>query len=134
MTLASACARSRAPIIRLSTTMPPRVLILKPNLIMGHPSTNWIDYRITCAPALTAIAGNIRTMTDAPKSALSILRTVFGYSSFRGEQAQIVDHIASGGDALVLMPTGGGKSLCYQLPALMRSGCGIVVSPLIALM
>ena len=67
-------------------------------------------------------------------SALSLLSTVFGYSSFRGAQAEIVDHVAGGGDALVLMPTGGGKSMCYQLPALMRKGCGIVVSPLIALM
>src|SRR5918993_54989 len=67
-------------------------------------------------------------------SALSLLRAVFGYSSFRGAQAEIVSHLAAGGDALVLMPTGVGKSLCYQLPALMRKGCGIVVSPLIALM
>jgi ATP-dependent DNA helicase RecQ len=67
-------------------------------------------------------------------SALDLLRRVFGHPGFRGEQAQIVEHVASGGDALVLMPTGGGKSLCYQLPALLRDGCGLVVSPLIALM
>lgn len=67
-------------------------------------------------------------------SALDLLRRVFGHPGFRGEQAQIVEHVAGGGDALVLMPTGGGKSLCYQLPALLREGCGLVVSPLIALM
>ena len=63
-----------------------------------------------------------------------ILRDVFGYPAFRGEQRDIVSHIAEGGDALVLMPTGGGKSLCYQIPALLRDGMGVVVSPLIALM
>jgi len=67
-------------------------------------------------------------------SALSTLREVFGFGAFRGEQADIVAHLVDGGDALVLMPTGGGKSLCYQLPALLREGTGIVVSPLIALM
>ncbi|HVT32915.1 MAG TPA: RecQ family ATP-dependent DNA helicase, partial [Rhodanobacteraceae bacterium] len=67
-------------------------------------------------------------------SALSILQTVFGYSAFRGEQQAIIEHVAGGGDALVLMPTGGGKSLCYQIPALLRRGTAIVVSPLIALM
>src|SRR4249919_384410 len=67
-------------------------------------------------------------------SALDLLRRIFGHREFRGEQAQIVEQVANGGDALVLMPTGGGKSLCYQLPALLREGCGIVVSPLIALM
>jgi ATP-dependent DNA helicase RecQ len=66
--------------------------------------------------------------------ALDLLQTVFGYPAFRGQQADIVDHVASGGDALVLMPTGGGKSLCYQIPALLRDGVGVVVSPLIALM
>jgi ATP-dependent DNA helicase RecQ len=70
-------------------------------------------------------------MSDA---ALAQLRHVFGFDSFRGEQARIVSHVADGGDALVLMPTGGGKSLCYQLPALLREGTAIVVSPLIALM
>ena len=63
-----------------------------------------------------------------------ILRDVFGYAAFRGAQQAIVEHVAAGGDALVLMPTGGGKSLCYQIPSLMRGGVGIVVSPLIALM
>ena len=67
-------------------------------------------------------------------SALTILQTVFGYPAFRGEQQAIIEHVASGGDALVLMPTGGGKSLCYQIPALLRDGTAIVVSPLIALM
>jgi len=63
-----------------------------------------------------------------------ILRDTFGYTSFRGAQQAIVEHVVAGGDALVLMPTGGGKSLCYQIPALMRKGVGIIVSPLIALM
>ncbi|HTF16269.1 MAG TPA: DNA helicase RecQ [Burkholderiales bacterium] len=66
--------------------------------------------------------------------ALSILESVFGFPSFVGKQGEIIEHVANGGDALVLMPTGGGKSLCFQIPALMREGCGIVVSPLIALM
>ncbi len=65
---------------------------------------------------------------------LHILRTTFGYESFRGQQQEVVEHVIDGGDALVLMPTGGGKSLCYQIPALARPGVGIVVSPLIALM
>jgi ATP-dependent DNA helicase RecQ len=69
-----------------------------------------------------------------PATPLEILQSVFGYAHFRGHQQAIVEHVAEGGDALVLMPTGGGKSLCYQIPALLRQGTGIVVSPLIALM
>jgi ATP-dependent DNA helicase RecQ len=65
---------------------------------------------------------------------LEVLRRVFGYAEFRGPQAEVISHVIAGGDALVLMPTGGGKSLCYQVPSLVRPGTGVVVSPLIALM
>ena len=67
-------------------------------------------------------------------SALEILKTVYGYDAFRGPQARIVDHIIAGNNAFVLMPTGGGKSLCYQIPAIVRPGMGLIVSPLLALM
>jgi len=67
-------------------------------------------------------------------TALDALRTVYGYDEFRGDQAAVVEQVISGGDAIVLMPTGGGKSVCYQVPALVREGTGLVVSPLIALM
>jgi ATP-dependent DNA helicase RecQ len=83
-------------------------------------------------------ASNIASARDrgvnAASDALAVLRAVFGLSGFRGAQEQIVRHVTGGGNCLVLMPTGGGKSLCYQLPSLTREGCGIVVSPLIALM
>src|SRR6201746_1819661 len=71
---------------------------------------------------------------DTTARALSVLNAVFGLPAFRGAQEKIVRHVSGGGNCLVLMPTGGGKSLCYQLPSLLRDGCGIVVSPLIALM
>lgn len=67
-------------------------------------------------------------------TAHEVLSEIFGYPEFRGDQADIIDHVTHGGDCLVLMPTGGGKSLCYQIPALLRDGVGVVVSPLIALM
>ena len=77
----------------------------------------------------------MKSVQDAANdSALDVLRSVWGYQTFRGRQHAIVNHVAAGHDALVLMPTGGGKSLCYQVPALLRPGCAIVVSPLIALM
>src|SRR5690606_19192602 len=67
-------------------------------------------------------------------TALQILQKTYGYNVFRGEQAAVIDHVAAGGHACVLMPTGGGRSLCYQIPSLLRPGVGIIVSPLIALM
>lgn len=72
--------------------------------------------------------------TDQRPAALETLRRVFGYDAFRGFQQEVIAHLTAGGDALVLMPTGGGKSLCYQIPALLRDGVAVVVSPLIALM
>ena len=72
--------------------------------------------------------------TGANRTPESVLREVFGFTTFRGSQRAVIEQVAAGGDAVVLMPTGGGKSLCYQVPALLRPGLGVVVSPLIALM
>ena len=81
-----------------------------------------------------AIASSRHATSETAPDAVSVLNSVFGLPGFRGAQEEIVRHVTNGGNCLVLMPTGGGKSLCYQLPSLLREGCGIVVSPLIALM
>ncbi|MET8166522.1 DNA helicase RecQ [Streptomyces sp. NPDC005329] len=80
---------------------------------------------------MTGITG---TPERTESEALATLHRVFGYDAFRGEQEAVIEHVVAGGDAVVLMPTGGGKSLCYQIPALVRPGTGVIVSPLIALM
>ncbi|WP_414672863.1 DNA helicase RecQ [Lacisediminihabitans sp.] len=83
------------------------------------------------------VAHTVQAVRPAParyRTAAEALHAVFGYETFRGDQADIIQHVVAGGDALVLMPTGGGKSLCYQIPALVREGTGVVISPLIALM
>ncbi len=82
---------------------------------------------------MTDLYGSDLLTAERP-APLDILRTVFGHKDFRGQQADVVSHVVAGGDAIVLMPTGGGKSACYQIPALCRDGVGVVVSPLIALM
>ncbi len=91
--------------------------------------------RVTSPDDFAAVAIDDASVADAGSvAAHQVLRRVFGYESFRGDQRSIVEHVIAGGDALVLMPTGGGKSLCYQVPALVRPGVGVVISPLIALM
>jgi ATP-dependent DNA helicase RecQ len=87
------------------------------------------------APAVPAPAAPATgPARPARGDALDVLHRVFGYDEFRGAQQDVIEHVIAGGDALVLMPTGGGKSLCYQIPALVRRGTGVVISPLIALM
>jgi len=73
-------------------------------------------------------------MSSIPDAAREVLRKTYGYDSFRGEQGEVIEHVISGKNAFVLMPTGGGKSLCYQIPSLLRPGVGVIISPLIALM
>ena len=90
--------------------------------------------RATLAPMASAAQNSELKGSTAPAEAQSILRETFGLTEFRGEQAKIIAHLIAGGDAIALMPTGGGKSLCYQIPSLCRPGVGLVISPLIALM
>ena len=99
------------------------------------PEDGWMPPPDVAGPAATAPAVMslpARSFTGA--DARAVLHEVYGYDAFRGDQAAIVDHVIAGGDAVVLMPTGGGKSVTYQVPALVREGTGLVVSPLIALM
>jgi ATP-dependent DNA helicase RecQ len=97
-------------------------------------SENWRIFHQIAIRACGSISPVQDTLANADDSALGILRDIFGYDEFRGHQRPVIDTALAGRDSLVLMPTGGGKSLCYQIPALLRRGTGVVVSPLIALM
>jgi ATP-dependent DNA helicase RecQ len=113
------------------TGLPLRSINPRPNSTAGFARIA-SDDRIHMSVPATAPA--FKSKPDIRPDALAVLNSVFGLSGFRGAQEAIVGHVVNGGNCLVLMPTGGGKSLCYQLPSLLREGCGIVVSPLIALM
>ena len=115
---------------------------------LGGPEPGHRVAAVHARPAVVLPASVRRVMTEAghriarvgvpgtgiSEAAAEVLHRVFGYSSFRGQQQEIIEHLCGGGDAVALMPTGSGKSLCYQIPALVRDGTGVVISPLIALM
>jgi ATP-dependent DNA helicase RecQ len=88
------------------------------------------------SPAMTTVIAGTTISSPVPDALTpeNVLKNVFGYDEFREGQGDVIHHVCNGGDALVLLPTGGGKSMCYQIPALIRPGTGIVVSPLISLM
>src|SRR5580700_8937520 len=90
--------------------------------------------RRVMTPFMTGAGRRIARVGVPDAGITEVLHRVFGYSSFRGQQQEIIEHLCGGGDAVALMPTGSGKSLCYQIPALVRDGTGVVISPLIALM
>lgn len=108
---------------------PPEDLDWEPPVDGWEPPLDWGSAPMTPAAPVAPVAAPAQHPT-----AIDALRTVFGYDAFRGDQAAIVQHVIDGGDAVVLMPTGGGKSITYQVPALVREGTGLVISPLIALM
>ncbi|MFT4228929.1 MAG: RecQ family ATP-dependent DNA helicase, partial [Microbacterium sp.] len=104
----------------------------RPASIPDRPSASVPVQPQASVPDRPSASVPVRDLTGADP--LAVLREVYGYDAFRGDQAEIVEHVIAGGDAVVLMPTGGGKSVTYQVPALVRPGTGLVVSPLIALM
>lgn len=104
-------------------------------MLLPSAASHRTAHRGSDRPRALARLPAMTTPDESPANdAQDILRRVFGYDDFRGRQGEIVEHVIDGGDALVLMPTGGGKSLCYQVPSLVRAGTGVVISPLIALM
>ncbi|MCZ4300158.1 DNA helicase RecQ [Microbacterium oxydans] len=115
---------------------PPEPMDWEPQGAGYEPPLDWGPGPVTpvASPASTPASVARRATPSRFATALDALHTVFGYDEFRGDQAEIVEQVIAGGDAVVLMPTGGGKSITYQVPALVREGTGLVVSPLIALM
>jgi ATP-dependent DNA helicase RecQ len=106
------------------------IITHKPALHLTHKENRFVQRTAPGAQGANGWSG-IQAAEQIPER---VLRGVFGFDNFRGSQRAVIEHVAAGGDAVVLMPTGGGKSLCYQVPALLRPGLGVVVSPLIALM
>ncbi|MGS0561578.1 DNA helicase RecQ [Microbacterium aurugineum] len=118
------------------SSAPPEPMDWEPQGAGFEPPLDWGSGPVTpvASAASTPVSVARRATPSRFATALDALHTVFGYDEFRGDQAEIVEQIIAGGDAVVLMPTGGGKSITYQVPALVREGTGLVVSPLIALM